>query len=103
MPPSSVSSRPLHDCRVAMCDSCCGSFSSAASTAMMGLWPKQTTGGEYMQNDHLPLVTIELDNGATIQAELYPEVAPNTVNSFISLVGRGFYDGLTFHRVIPAS
>jgi len=54
-----------------------------------------------MQNDHLPLVTIELDNGATIQAELYPEVAPNTVNSFISLVGRGFYDGLTFHRVIP--
>ncbi len=54
-----------------------------------------------MQSDHLPLVTIELDNGATIQAELYPEVAPNTVNSFISLVGRGFYDGLTFHRVIP--
>lgn len=54
-----------------------------------------------MQNDHLPLVTIELDNGATIRAELYPKVAPNTVNSFINLVGKGFYDGLTFHRVIP--
>ena len=54
-----------------------------------------------MQNDHLPLVTIELDNGATIRAELYPEVAPNTVNSFISLISKGFYDGLTFHRVIP--
>ncbi|HAI86092.1 MAG TPA: peptidylprolyl isomerase, partial [Firmicutes bacterium] len=54
-----------------------------------------------MQDTHLPLVTIELDNGATIQAELYPEVAPNTVNSFISLIKKGFYDGLTFHRVIP--
>ena len=54
-----------------------------------------------MQNNHLPLVTIELDNGATVRAELYPEVAPNTVNSFISLIKKGFYDGLTFHRVIP--
>ena len=54
-----------------------------------------------MQDIHLPLVTIELDNGATVRAELYPEVAPNTVNSFISLIKRGFYDGLTFHRVIP--
>ncbi len=54
-----------------------------------------------MQKDNLPLVTIELDNGATIRAELYPEVAPNTVNSFISLISKGFYDGLTFHRVIP--
>ena len=54
-----------------------------------------------MQDTHLPLVAIELDNGATVRAELYPEVAPNTVNSFISLIKRGFYDGLTFHRVIP--
>ena len=54
-----------------------------------------------MQETHLPLVTIELDNGATIEAELYPTVAPNTVNNFISLVKKGFYDGLTFHRVIP--
>lgn len=54
-----------------------------------------------MQSDHLPLVTIELDNGATIRAELYPKVAPDTVNNFISLINKGFYDGLTFHRVIP--
>ena len=54
-----------------------------------------------MQNDHLPLVTIELDDGATIRAELYSDIAPNTVNSFIGLINKGFYDGLTFHRVIP--
>jgi len=54
-----------------------------------------------MQKDNLPLVTIELGNGATIRAELYPEVAPNTVNSLVSLINKGFYDGLTFHRVIP--
>ncbi len=48
-----------------------------------------------------PIVTIEMENGAKIKAELYPQVAPNTVNNFISLVKKGFYDGLTFHRVIP--
>jgi peptidyl-prolyl cis-trans isomerase B (cyclophilin B) len=48
-----------------------------------------------------PIVTIEMENGGVIKAELYPEVAPNTVNSFISLVQSGFYDGLIFHRVIP--
>ncbi|HCF49741.1 MAG TPA: peptidylprolyl isomerase [Syntrophomonas sp.] len=48
-----------------------------------------------------PVVTIEMENGAIIKAELYPETAPNTVNNFISLVKSGFYDGLTFHRVIP--
>ena len=47
-----------------------------------------------------PVVTIEMENGKTIKAELYPEVAPNTVNNFISLVKKGFYDGLIFHRVI---
>ena len=47
-----------------------------------------------------PIVTIEMENGDKITAELYPEVAPNTVNNFISLVGSGFYDGLTFHRII---
>lgn len=50
-----------------------------------------------MQN---PIVTIEMENSKTIKAELYPEIAPNTVNNFISLVKKGFYDGLTFHRVI---
>ena len=48
-----------------------------------------------------PIVTIEMENGDIIKVELYPEVAPNTVNNFISLVKRGFYDGVIFHRVIP--
>ena len=48
-----------------------------------------------------PIVTIEMENGGVIKAELYPEVAPNTVNNFISLVKQGFYDGIIFHRVIP--
>ena len=47
-----------------------------------------------------PMVTIEMENGGIIKAELYPEIAPNTVNNFISLVGKGYYDGLIFHRVI---
>lgn len=47
-----------------------------------------------------PVVTIEMENSKVIKAELYPEVAPNTVNNFISLVNKGYYDGLTFHRVI---
>lgn len=47
-----------------------------------------------------PIVTIEMNNGHIIKVELYPEVAPNTVNNFISLVNRGFYNGLIFHRVI---
>ncbi|HBQ87354.1 MAG TPA: peptidylprolyl isomerase [Syntrophomonas sp.] len=48
-----------------------------------------------------PQVTIEMESGNKIKVELYPEVAPNTVNNFISLVKQGFYDGLIFHRVIP--
>ena len=48
-----------------------------------------------------PVVTIEMENGGVITAELYPDVAPNTVNNFISLVKSGFYNGLIFHRVIP--
>ena len=48
-----------------------------------------------------PIVTIEMEDGGKITVELYPEVAPNTVNNFISLVTKGFYDGLIFHRVIP--
>lgn len=47
-----------------------------------------------------PVVTIEMKDGKVIKAELYPEVAPNTVNNFISLAKKGFYDGLIFHRVI---
>ena len=47
-----------------------------------------------------PIVTITMENGDVIKAELYPDIAPNTVNNFISLVKKGYYDGLTFHRVI---
>ena len=48
-----------------------------------------------------PIVTFNMKNGSVMKAELYPEIAPNTVNNFISLVRKGFYNGLTFHRVIP--
>ncbi len=47
-----------------------------------------------------PIVTFTMENGDVIKAELYPETAPNTVNNFISLINRNFYDGLIFHRVI---
>ncbi len=47
-----------------------------------------------------PLVTFEMENGKLIKAELYPDIAPNTVRNFISLIRKGFYNGLTFHRVI---
>ncbi|KAB8137816.1 peptidylprolyl isomerase [Gracilibacillus oryzae] len=48
-----------------------------------------------------PVVTMVMDNGGEIVIELYPEVAPKTVENFVQLVEQGFYDGLTFHRVIP--
>ena len=48
-----------------------------------------------------PIVTFEMENGGVIKAELYPEVAPNTVKNFVDLINRGFYDVLIFHRVIP--
>ena len=47
-----------------------------------------------------PVVTFEMENGGVFKAELYPEIAPNTVNNFISLVSKNFYDGIIFHRVI---
>lgn len=48
-----------------------------------------------------PIVTIEMESGNKIEVELYPEIAPNTVNNFISLINKQFYDGTIFHRVIP--
>ena len=48
-----------------------------------------------------PIVTIEMENGDIMKAELYPEIAPNTVNNLISLINKGYYDGIIFHRVIP--
>ncbi|QNM06732.1 peptidylprolyl isomerase [Qiania dongpingensis] len=53
-----------------------------------------------MEEKKNPIVTIEMEDGGVIKAELYPEIAPNTVNNFISLVKKGFYDDLIFHRVI---
>lgn len=55
---------------------------------------------ENMANTN-PIVTIEMANGDIMKAELYPEIAPNTVNNFISLVKKGYYDGVIFHRIIP--
>ncbi|MBD2871330.1 peptidylprolyl isomerase [Paenibacillus arenilitoris] len=65
--------------------------------------PTQTPSDEpeLLGPDKHPVVTIELSNDKIIKLELYPEVAPNTVNNFVSLVQKGFYDGLIFHRVIP--
>jgi len=48
-----------------------------------------------------PIVTIKMNTGKVMKAELYPEIAPNTVNNFISLIKKGYYNGLIFHRVIP--
>lgn len=48
-----------------------------------------------------PIVTITMENGDVMKAELYPETAPNTVRNFISLIQKGFYNGVTFHRIIP--
>lgn len=48
-----------------------------------------------------PIITMTMENGGVIKAELYPEIAPNTVKNFVDLINRGFYDGLIFHRVIP--
>ncbi len=48
-----------------------------------------------------PIITITMANGDVMKGELYPEIAPNTVNNFISLIKKGFYDGKIFHRVIP--
>ncbi|MBR3804503.1 MAG: peptidylprolyl isomerase [Clostridia bacterium] len=53
-----------------------------------------------MENKN-PIVTIKLNDGGVIKAELYPEIAPNTVNNFISLIKKGYYNGICFHRVIP--
>jgi len=47
-----------------------------------------------------PVITIEMENGGVMKLELFPEIAPNTVNNFLSLASKGFYDGLIFHRVI---
>lgn len=61
----------------------------------------ESDGALVQSSESNPVVTIVMENNDTIEIELYPELAPNTVNNFISLVDSGFYDGLIFHRVIP--
>ncbi|MCM3633746.1 peptidylprolyl isomerase [Paenibacillus camelliae] len=70
--------------------------------------PQETTEPQYsnaslqlLDSNKHPEITIEMSNGGIIKIELYPEIAPNTVSSFVSLVQEGFYDGVIFHRVIP--
>lgn len=62
---------------------------------------KNTESKETAKTNKKPVVTIEMADGGKIKVELYPEIAPNTVNNFISLAKKGFYNGLIFHRVIP--
>lgn len=78
-----------------------GCGNSSGNTAI----EEKTTVSESADNTNdetkdLPIATIEVENFGTIEAELYPEIAPNTVNNFISLANSGFYNNLTFHRVI---
>ena len=69
----------------------------AILVALLALWGMAALGEEAQY----PIATIELENGGVIVAELYPDIAPNTVANFIDLANSGFYDGLIFHRVIP--
>lgn len=72
----------------------CGTKDDSATTSD----ETQTTA---TPKEDLPIVTIELSDGSTMKLELYPDIAPNTVNNFISLINKGYYDGLIFHRIIP--
>lgn len=72
--------------------------SSSAGTSAEKTTETNTSSNATSKN---PLVTIEMEDGAIIKAELYPDKAPNTVNNFISLINKGFYNGLTFHRFEP--
>jgi peptidyl-prolyl cis-trans isomerase B (cyclophilin B) len=77
-----------------------GSGGNASTTTPPTEAPAED-GPALLGPDKHPVVTIQLSNDKIIKLELYPEVAPNTVNNFISLINKGFYDGVIFHRVIP--
>lgn len=70
----------------------------AEQSSKVNYLSKETEKGA---DDKNPVATIEMEDGGIIKVELFPEIAPNTVRNFISLANSGFYDGLTFHRVIP--
>lgn len=75
---------------------------SPAAAASPSAAPTESAAEDAVpHSDHNPVVTIEMDTGKTIKLELFPDIAPNTVNNFISLIEKGFYDGTIFHRVIP--
>ncbi|HVJ49054.1 peptidylprolyl isomerase [Desulfitobacterium sp.] len=73
---------------------------STSNTPTNSNTPAPTNGGT-QSNSKNPIVTITMASGEEIKVELYPNVAPNTVKNFISLVQKGFYNGTTFHRVMP--
>lgn len=77
-----------------------GCGNSSVSTKTDNTTTNQVSERSDEETKNLPIATIEVENFGTIEAELYPEIAPNTVNNFISLANKGFYDNLTFHRVI---
>lgn len=70
------------------------------SLLLVGCGGKTEGKSESVPEDKNPVATIKVKNFGTIEAELYPNIAPNTVNNFISLANSGFYDGLTFHRIV---
>ncbi len=74
------------------------SFTMFSNSAIIAIATKHK---EAIMENKNPIVKIEMEDGGIIKAELYPHIAPNTVNNFISLVQKGYYDGLTYHRVIP--
>lgn len=74
---------------------------SPSPTATPTETPAESDKLELLGPEKHPVVTIELSNDKIIKVELYPEVAPNTVNNFVTLVNKGYYDGLIFHRVMP--
>lgn len=67
----------------------------------MGLFKKKKKKFKALPEGVTPKVTLELENGGVIEMELYPDSAPQHVTSFLDLIGKGYYDGLNFHRVVP--
>lgn len=80
-------------------------FALSLLTTLLTLWAcsgkSDDKGESKLVIEKNPIVTIEMEDGGIIKAELYPEIAPNTVYNFISLANKGYYDGVIFHRVIP--
>jgi len=83
------------------CKAQTSSTSSTSSSEVKNTPAVVTPSTDTTKNTVKPIVTIEMEDGAKIKIELNPQVAPNTVNNFISLVKKGFYNGLIFHRVVP--